>query len=97
MINVSNFKPMTPDEMAEWLSGSKSFQDRERAFLTAEGYSGNDLATDWMKYLIAKGIAKTDLATMQKQWFVKHLLANAARANRGYAIVPQNVDMVIVR
>lgn len=80
MLFSSQFN-LTPDEVFDWLSKPGSFQDRESKFLTAEGYAPTtgDLATRWMKFLTAKGFTMGDLATRQKQWFLKNILASKAK------------------
>jgi hypothetical protein len=85
----------TSDDIFEFLGNTGAFGDREKAFLEAAGYTSGSLDDRWMKYLTALGYTSGSIQDRMYRWFKKTVLVEAARANRTYAIIPQEVGMTI--
>lgn len=90
MLATKDAKPMTVDDIFEFLGYTGSIQDREKQFLADAGYPS------WEKFLTAKGYTRGDITARQKQWLRDTLLVGSARRNRGYSIVGQEVTLTKV-
>ena len=93
MITPSDFKPLTVDDLIDFFGDMGSSQDRQKAYLSSKGYASNDLSQAWMDYLTSLGYTSGSLNDRHKRWFKDTLLVLAAKRNKGFGLIPQDVEM----